>query len=444
MNRIAIDIRCSGPGYFYLCPISLVNFTTNSLLMVYSPGIILCHYNKHNGSPFPFLRFALRRNRDLPFSCEVMYSGGMLPMRLMKNILIVISIILTELFSQELVSAQAFNATIDERDKTQLLILGTQHLENLGTEFSKESLTNVLNTLMVFKPDLIGLESIPPILLHDMATDHAEYGQVIKQFAGHRQELGRKMQDRLGKTWHEAHEEAEQKLAEVGVASRPEERAAVIPLLVAAYDDLTALLQWCYIPETIQDSVDLVPEEVRSYLNMKKTSKNERVLLGVTLARSLEHQRLYYVDDHQDKDIYMKIVEDLIRDLKENSAYESISSDPHFISVEESLQKAVKANDLFPHFQYINSSEFGPKDASIQWDLWFKIKLTSGLDRTRMALWEVRNLNMASHIRRVTALNPGGRALVIVGVGHKPFLESYLNQMTDLSLVQFNDLLLSK
>lgn len=361
-------------------------------------------------------------------------------MRLMNDILIIIATILVALLFHENVLAQPVNASIEEKDRTQVLILGTPHLEHLGPEFSEESLTNILTALKEFKPDLIGLESISPILLNDMVARQAEFDQVIEQLGSLRLALGRKMQEHLGLTWNEAKIETEKALIKIRTESVPEERAATIPLLIAAYDDLTALLQWCYIPKTFHDSVDLVPKEVQAYLKRELTSKNERVSLGVTLAQRLKHQRIYYIDDHHEKDCYLKIVGDLIRELKGNKAYKSISTDPHFINVEELFQKAVKAKNLYPHYQYINSAEFGKKDAMLQWDLWFKTKLASGLDRTRMALWEVRNLNMASHIRKATALIPGGRALVIVGVGHKPFLESYLNQMSDLKLVQFNDL----
>lgn len=80
----------------------------------------------------------------------------------------------------------------------------------------------------------------------------------------------------------------------------------------------------------------------------------------------------------------------------------------------------------------MNSLEYEVRDMELQWNLWFRTKLQSGLDRSRMALWEVRNLNISSHIRRATALHPGERLLVIVGASHKPFLETYLNQMVDI------------
>ena len=38
-------------------------------------------------------------------------------------------------------------------------------------------------------------------------------------------------------------------------------------------------------------------------------------------------------------------------------------------------------------------------------------------------------------IRDMFAAQPGIRALVVVGASHKPYLESYLNQMHDMTVV---------
>jgi len=56
------------------------------------------------------------------------------------------------------------------------------------------------------------------------------------------------------------------------------------------------------------------------------------------------------------------------------------------------------------------------------------------LGRVRLAGWEVRNLRMAANIRQAAAGAPGGRVLVIVGSGHKPWLEAYLGMMADVRI----------
>ena len=127
--------------------------------------------------------------------------------------------------------------------------------------------------------------------------------------------------------------------------------------------------------------------------------------------------------------------------LQDNSGYLSVQKDSFYRNSQQRLQQAVKQGDLLPYYTYINSLEYNEKDMELQRNLWFRTKLQSGLDRSRMALWEVRNLNISSHIRRVTVMYPGKRIVVIIGVSHKPFLEAYLKQMVDMKIVQLKDFL---
>jgi len=59
----------------------------------------------------------------------------------------------------------------------------------------------------------------------------------------------------------------------------------------------------------------------------------------------------------------------------------------------------------------------------------------SRFGRLYLGYWETRNLRMAANIRDIFAARPGIRGLVVVGASHKPYLESYLNQMHDFAVV---------
>jgi len=48
---------------------------------------------------------------------------------------------------------------------------------------------------------------------------------------------------------------------------------------------------------------------------------------------------------------------------------------------------------------------------------------------------------MASNIRDMFAAQPGIRGLVVVGASHKPYLESYLSGMHDMTLVDAEQVL---
>jgi pheromone shutdown protein TraB len=68
-------------------------------------------------------------------------------------------------------------------------------------------------------------------------------------------------------------------------------------------------------------------------------------------------------------------------------------------------------------------------------------KTTQDVGRIRMAAWEVRNLRMVANIREAMARHPGGRVLVIVGAGHKPWFEAYLALLPDIRLVDAQTIL---
>ena len=61
--------------------------------------------------------------------------------------------------------------------------------------------------------------------------------------------------------------------------------------------------------------------------------------------------------------------------------------------------------------------------------------------RQRVAAWEAQNLQMAVVIREATAAIAGGRALLVVGAAHKPFIEAYLKVFTDIEIVSVQDML---
>jgi hypothetical protein len=109
--------------------------------------------------------------------------------------------------------------------------------------------------------------------------------------------------------------------------------------------------------------------------------------------------------------------------------------------VRDRRSRAVARGDLLPFYRYINSDAFLESEVRRQWLLYYRTGLASGLDRSRAALWETRNLLMAAHIRRLTARHPGERVLVLVGASHKPFLDAYLQSMIGVERTDLADLL---
>jgi hypothetical protein len=337
-------------------------------------------------------------------------------------------------------ASRPFAPSLEVEERSAVLVLGTPHLSALEDRFEPALLESLLERLVAYAPDAIGLESIPPASLADMLS-RPEFESVVAQFAAERAHWGQEMQRETGLSWQEARDSAEVLLEKDETSALSSlARQRLIRFLLAAYDDLSAVLHWSYLPEDVSGSDVVVPDSIQAWLDDQTRSANENSAIGIELARRLGLRRLLYIDDHHDKDLFLDIAPSLIEELGDNETYASVLDDPFILDTEAQLEEATATGDLLPFYRFINSPEYGRGDAALQWDVWLRTGLESRLDRTRLALWEVRNMNMASHIRRATATIPGGRMLVVVGNGHRQFLESYLTLMTDVRLVRLDNL----
>ena len=61
--------------------------------------------------------------------------------------------------------------------------------------------------------------------------------------------------------------------------------------------------------------------------------------------------------------------------------------------------------------------------------------------RRYLAWWETRNLHMVANIRAASGAKPGARVLNIVGASHKPYYDQYLAMMSDVVLVDAEQVL---
>ncbi|MCS6919883.1 MAG: DUF5694 domain-containing protein [Fimbriimonadales bacterium] len=333
-----------------------------------------------------------------------------------------------------------FRAPIAEREKTHLLILGTPHLA--GYDFEVAALEPLLNVLERFKPDLVGVEWLHPQVIEWMELTPQKHGGTVERFAQRIVELGRMLQKQLGISRVQAELITEERLASLTPNATPMERTALIGYLLAAYDYVSALLQWSYLPEEFRAQDQWLPAEVRRSLEQALQSKSEDTSIGVALARRRQLQRIYQIDDHQDGDLFLRTFEQFLREMQASKEVQAMEARFKALMQQDRhrFERVARQGNLLPLYLYYNSPEYAEEDME-QWRVWFRTRFASGLDRARMAAWEVRNLNMASHIRRAMAHHPGGRMVVIVGASHKPFLEAYLPTMVDVKLVEFRSLL---
>lgn len=337
------------------------------------------------------------------------------------------------------------SAPLPPKARTQVLVLASEHLRTLGTDFQPHILDHLLEVLEGYQPDMVAVEALPPeeiarLLPGATETPQGVEAQLLEAFAGEAISLGHEAQEALGLTYEEARDAADSLVVADPAGGEPHERLALH--LLAAYDLPSAILQWSYVPQGERSGIAGLDSVIAMALDREAQRPNEIVSIGVALARRLGLQRMFSIDDHVDDEIGLKtgLNDALMEEIQRSSAYAELTASTYFQEAASRLPAAARTGDLLPLYRLLNSIEHLEDDVSAQWHFFFRTRLDSKRDRVRVALWEARNLNMAARVRTYAAWHPGGRVLVIVGAAHKPFLDRYLGQMMDVEIVQFTNL----
>lgn len=337
-------------------------------------------------------------------------------------------------------AAVELRAPIEDAERTQVLVLGTEHLSTLGERFTPGLLDSLLDVLAAFEPDVIAVEALPPAEVDRLAKaagSSEASAQILAAFAGDASHYGREAQAALGLTYEGAAAATEAMLRE-GAAPGDEARRSLCLHLLAAYDLPSALVQWSYLPVAARLPVAGVSPAVAEFLNRSVSGSNEITSIGVALARRLDLQTIASIDDHVDDEVGIAtgMNEVLAEELAGTAAFQELAGSSYIREAGERLPAAAATGDLLALYQEINSPEHLSADVAAQWHLFYRTRLQSGLDRARAALWEARNQNIASRIRQASAFRAGDRVLVVIGAAHKPFLDQYLGLMMDVEVLQ--------
>ena len=111
--------------------------------------------------------------------------------------------------------------------------------------------------------------------------------------------------------------------------------------------------------------------------------------------------------------------------------------------VKATTSEFVDNKDIVGLYRYLNTNDFVKKD-QFQWQAILNIKTPDNSQAARMAMWELRNTNIAANIIRLASLHPNGKILVIIGASHKAYLDDYLSRMSSIELIQPNQFLIAR
>jgi hypothetical protein len=314
--------------------------------------------------------------------------------------------------------------------RSQVLVLGTVHLNGMPPSFNPASLDGVLNRLAAFKPDIITIETESGEEC-DLAARHAgKYGENYCPST----EAARKSTeldvpaamaevDKTLKTWPAQPSSAQ--------------RRRLAALFLASNDLASAYVQWLQLPLAERHAGDSLNAALVESLEKISKRNNENYQVAARLAARLGHQRVYAVDNHTGDHIDVPDIKAFVKSIE--AAWAAGGAELHERGKQE--QALSSASDLLPLYRYINDPDNLRVRADANVRAAMRARSPDGYPQMWVAGWEIRNLRMVANIRETFRERPGARVLSIVGATHKPWFDGWLGQLQGIDIVDVEDVL---
>lgn len=315
--------------------------------------------------------------------------------------------------------------------KTQVLILGTPHLEQLE-KFQTPYLKKVLDSLQTKQFEVVAIENMPIELLFDIKSRKEAHWQDLYNSLSKFIEVGQSHQKNINISF----DDAKNKIVELHlkITLTDTDRIEYINSYICIYDIWSATLHY----KSLTDKSKL-SKTVIDLLEEQSNATNEINTVALEIAKTSKLNQIHYIDNLQDETILLNEFPKFMSEYQSNTkSINELLNQSNFYKTVTSLEnEAINKRDLYPLYKFYNSNEYMTKDFEGQWALWFKTNFNSKTDRSRYSLWEMRNLSITSTILRLIASNPEKKILVIIGASHKSFIEKYLKQIPDIELLEF-------
>jgi hypothetical protein len=324
-------------------------------------------------------------------------------------------------------------------EATQILVIGTPHLSGAPESLDPAVLEPLLERLAAFRPDAIAIEALPGRSIAQMWEYREVYPDVATDYGGRAMALSAIARPGVGLDMAGAEAEARRMLRSLPAEPTPAQRRRLAALFAAAGDPASAIVQWWRLDPSERVADDNVPRLLAEQLATYETParRNENYLIASRLAARLGLERIYPMDDQSD-DVGPEFEGDFRADMEAFMSepwLRALLDDPAFKPMVEASQNLTSPDQALATYRMLNQNRTGRADADGQWFSMINRTSPNDAGRARVAAWETRNLRMAANIREVSAQFPRGRVLVIVGSAHKPWLDAYLAQMSDVQIV---------
>jgi hypothetical protein len=317
---------------------------------------------------------------------------------------------------------------------TEVLVLGTPHLDQVETPYPLELLEPLLKDLEQFDPDIIAIETLSGETCEILTRYRGRYPGVAERYC----HSARPALDALGLDRPAAVQALQQALDEFPSSPQPEDRRRLAALYLATGDEWSAVVQWRQLDADQRTAGDGMSPALVELIGRLMRSREESNLIAATLAARLGLRGVHPMDDHtadvvlarSDPEVWSIVASLWGKNIGDVSGKEAAA-----------VARIGQPGAVKDFYRLLNSPEM--QDLYVRNDFG-QAAAASGetiAARDYLAWWQVRNLRMAANIVEAAGNRPDAKVLVIVGASHKPYFEAYLDQMHHIELVDVDEVL---
>jgi hypothetical protein len=317
---------------------------------------------------------------------------------------------------------------------TQVLTIGSTHLGQLGKPVTPEMLAPLLDKLAAFNPEIITHEGLSGEQCDLLKRYSARYPGVFDTYCFDSAEAERA----TGLTSAMAMERIEKTLGSWPAKPTATQRRQLASFFLAANDRPSARVQWLQLPEPERKLGDGIDDAMLKIVTREGAKPNETYEVAVVLAARLGLQRVFAVDDHTADSIQGSAGPGLDLFLKSFWGTAKSSLFDEFGRREGKLSSGA---DVLELYRFMNKPAAQREFVTLDFKRAMNTPSPKNYGRVYLAWYETRNLRMIANIRATFGNKPGARVLNIVGVSHKAYYDAYLNMMSDVQLVDAEQIL---
>lgn len=317
---------------------------------------------------------------------------------------------------------------------TSVMVLGSPHLSGTPEGWNAEVLEPLLEKVAAFDPDVITIEALSGQSFSKLWAYRPVFGTSATDYGSRLMTVAAAGAVGTGMDMAQAEAEVRKLLLSWPAAPSPAQRRRLAALFAASGDPHSALVQWWRLDEKERRAGDGVTRALVAQLGELETRRNENHLIGSRLAARLGLERVHPVDE-QDDDVFSPEQASIFAKDVFPPLVARMRAHPQYKRVIEATSRLGTTDELMTAYRVANDPASAQLQADLEWRGVIDRPTAGDVGRVRTAGWEVRNLRMAANIRQAMAARPGSRVLVIVGSGHKSWLEAYLSMMSDVRIV---------